>query len=71
MALLFYLGICLFIYILKNFPRKIIYLLQKLFYKKKEKLRNEIELNWWFEMWKKEKDSFEICGGIAQGVLWG
>ena len=71
MALLFYLSICLFIYILKKFPRKIIYLLQKLFYKKKEKFRNEIELNWWFEMWKKETVSFEICGGIAQGVLWG
>jgi len=29
----------------KNFPRKIIYLLQNFFFTKKEKLRNEIELN--------------------------
>ena len=49
MALLFYLGICLFIYILKNFPRKIIYLLQKSFLQKKREIAkwNWIEVMIW------------------------
>ena len=39
----------------------------------KKKRNCEMKLNWIDDLKceKKEKDSFEICGGIAQGVLWG